>query len=375
MYIRNRDESIEQLSEVLRPEQLRKVITQGYSDISLSVMAGFQKEYAQKLADSKFSVHTINKVTDTYSNGIIDGDDLAKIIDGSFYTNENEKYIDDFIKSIDDGIHHTTATKCLAAVNYEDCSYVEAIDYVKSGAFYPTNHASLSVSDKVAEELYDIGVNLRACEGFNYCYDVVNLKEALDNGSAVFVTDKSVAVTVNDLMKVTNWQEFKDTLKGTNINKYSGNEIESMYNDFVLERNNMELYNKLNSEFKAFIEDVKHETPDKIIASAYAIVTKEEITNYCQENTPYLTPQQYSVLMSSKNTLDDIYEQWCSHGELSGREDIELALHETADRIQISLDRQAKEHTVQKIEPKLEPVIEQKQEQVVKPKHNQDKRH
>ncbi len=91
--------------------------------------------------------------------------------------------------------------------------------------------------------------------------------------------------------------------------------------------------------------------------------------NDCLENTQYLTSQQYSALMSSKNTLDDIFEQWCSNGELSGREDIEIALQETADRIQISLDRQAKEHTVQKIEPKLEPVIEQKQEQVVKPKH------
>lgn len=368
MYIRNRDESIEQLSEVLRPEQLRKIITQGYSDISLSVMADFQKEYAQKLADSKYSVQTVNKVMDTYSNGTVDGNDLVRIVDGSFYTNENEKYIDDYIKSIDDGIHHTTATKCLTAVNYEDCSYSKAIDYVKSGAFYPTDYSSLSVSDKVAEELYDIGADLRACEGFNYCYDVVNLKEALDNSAAVFVTDKSLALTVNDLMKKPDWEEFKDKLQGTNINKYSGNELESMYNDFVLERNSMELYNKLNSEFKAFIEDVKHEPPDKIIASAYAIVTKEEITSYCQENTPYLTSHQYSALMSSKNTLDDIFEQWCSNGELSGREDIELALHETADRIQISLDREATERTAQKIESKPELVKEQKQEQVIKPK-------
>ncbi len=183
--------------------------------------------------------------------------------------------------------------------------------------------------------------------------------------STFLYTDKSLAVTVNDIMKEPDWEEFKDTLQGTNINKYSGNELESMYNDFVLERNSMALYSMLNSEYKAFIEDVKREPPDKIIAYAYAIVTKEEITSYCQENTPYLTPQQYSALMSSKNTLDDIFEQWCSNGELSGREDIELALHETADRIQISLDREAKEQSLQKIEP----VLEQKQEQSTKPKH------
>ena len=78
----------------------------------------------------------------------------------------------------------------------------------------------------------------------------------------------------------------------------------------------------------------------------------------------FLAASQFSAL-SSKNTLDDIFEQWCSNGELSGREDIELALHETADRIQISLDREAKEQSI----PKIGPILEQKQEQAIKPKH------
>ena len=220
-----------------------------------------------------------------------------------------------------------------------------------------------------SEELYDIGVNLRACDGFNYCYDVVNLKESLDNHAAVFVTDKSLALTVNNFMKALDWQEFKDTLKDININEYSGNKIESKYNDFVLECKSVELYNRLNSELKVFIEEVKREPPDKIVASAYEIVTKEEVVNYCQEKTPFLTLEQYSALMSEENILDNIYEQWCSNGELSGREDIEIVLCETADRIQISLDREEKEPTVQKIEPKLEPVMQQNQENVIKPKY------
>ncbi len=57
MYIRKRDESIEQLSKVLRPEQLSKVITQGYSDVSLSVMADYNKEYVVDIADSKYILH------------------------------------------------------------------------------------------------------------------------------------------------------------------------------------------------------------------------------------------------------------------------------------------------------------------------------
>lgn len=66
MYIRSREESIEQLSETLNPEQLRKAITQRYSALSLSVIADFRKEYADKLIDSRFSAETINKLTKAY---------------------------------------------------------------------------------------------------------------------------------------------------------------------------------------------------------------------------------------------------------------------------------------------------------------------
>ena len=47
--MRNSDESIDQLSEMIRPELLRKAITQGYSDVSLSVMADFKPSYAEML--------------------------------------------------------------------------------------------------------------------------------------------------------------------------------------------------------------------------------------------------------------------------------------------------------------------------------------
>lgn len=49
MFLRNRDESIDQLSEMIRPELLRKAITQGYSDVSLSVMADFKPAYAEMI--------------------------------------------------------------------------------------------------------------------------------------------------------------------------------------------------------------------------------------------------------------------------------------------------------------------------------------
>ena len=81
---------------------------------------------------------------------------------------------------------------------------------------------------------------------------------------------------------------------------------------------------------------------------------------YCEEYDLKLSEKQFIALMSSKNTLDEVYRKWCDNGEWHGIDDIGLALEETADRIQISLDRKIAEQ-------KAEPVPEQKQ--AVKPKN------
>lgn len=200
MYIRSRDESIELLSETLNPEQLRKAITQRYSALSLSVIADFKKEYADKLIDSRFSAETINKLTRAYYDEKINTEDLFIAV--KYSGGENEKYIDDFLDSIDKGFYHGNAAKTFLAVLFEDCNYKEAAEYVKSGAFYPTEYGSLSLEKDVAVELDKMGVPLRACEGFNNNYDVDDLNEALKRFAAIFVQDKSLAVKVSEYMKL-----------------------------------------------------------------------------------------------------------------------------------------------------------------------------
>ncbi len=73
-----------------------------------------------------------------------------------------------------------------------------------------------------------------------------------------------------------------------------------------------------------------------------------------------LSDKEFDALMSSRNTLDEVYVEWCSNSELHGIDDIGLALEEAADNIQISIDRKIAEQ-------KTEPVPEQKQ--AVKPKN------
>ena len=140
MYVKPREESIEDLSaKKLSDVQLRKVITQGYSDLSLSEISRYKRQYAVMFIDSQYSADTINKLFDAYAKGKIDVDDLFLAVKYTTYKPQNEQYIDEYLKSIDDKVFgHTTATQIFSACLFEHCTYKEAMNYVKSGAFYPT---------------------------------------------------------------------------------------------------------------------------------------------------------------------------------------------------------------------------------------------
>ena len=370
MYVKPREESIEDLSEKkLSDVQLRKVITQGYSDLSLSEISRYKRQYAVMFIDSQYSADTINKLFKAYAKGKIDDDDLFQAVKYTTYKPQNEQYIDEFLKSIDDKVFgHTTATQIFSACLFEHCTYKEAMNYVKSGAFYPTEYSSLSVTNEVADQLDKMGVSLRACEGFNYCYDVDDLKEALDSGAAIFVEDKNLAVKVCEYMKLPDWDNFRDMVERNmvgEIDLLSGKKLDELYSRYTINKRGEALYDKVKSEYDSFIEDMKKKPVETVIESAYEIVSKESVVMYCNVYVPALSENQFEALMSSSNTLDEVYKQWRDNGDLEDFRDIGISIVETADRIQISLDREKQEKIAAE---KSDTVPEQKQA-AVKPKH------
>ena len=370
MEIKTRDESIANLSEKLSKEQLHKAVTQGYSDVSLSEISRFKGEYAAMFFDSKYSANTINKLINAYAGGKIDTYDLIRTVKYTEDNNKNEPYVDDFLDSIDNGFYHKSATKTFSAVLYENCSYKEAAEYVKSGAFYPTEYASLSVTNDVAKQLDEIGVPLRACEGFNYCYDIDcadRLKGALERGAAIFVQDKELAVKVCEYMKLPDWGKFKEFIEMKVCGKKSdllGDSLSEFRDEYIHKNRDVQLYNKVKSEYDEFIDDMKKHPAEIIIESAYEIVSKENIVMYCEEYPISLTDKQFAALLSSKNTLDEVYKEWCDNGEWHGIDDIGLALEETADHIQISIDRDIAEKRSAEISENISA-----EKQPVKPKN------
>ena len=68
------------------------------------------------------------------------------------------------------------------------------------------------------------------------------------------------------------------------------------------------LYEKVQSEYDAFIEELKRMTPEQVINKAYEKVTKENMVTIIQEEN--LTPAEAKALNREKYPLDRMYQEW-----------------------------------------------------------------
>ena len=106
-----------------------------------------------------------------------------------------------------------------------------------------------------------------------------------------------------------------------------------------IEQLSNDLCDKVNAEYSEFIEDMQKRSAGYIIEAAYEIVWKDNITQFI-ENEPFmLYKKQYAALLSAKNTLAEIYDEWLSNGDLHTYDDIAITLEDTAGKILVSLDR------------------------------------
>lgn len=107
-----------------------------------------------------------------------------------------------------------------------------------------------------------------------------------------------------------------------------------------IERLSNELCDKVNAEYTEFIEDMQKQSAEYIIEAAYEIVWKDNIAQFIENETLMLSKKQYAALLSAKNTLGEIYDEWLSNGELHTYDDIDITLADTAGKILVSLERE-----------------------------------
>lgn len=68
------------------------------------------------------------------------------------------------------------------------------------------------------------------------------------------------------------------------------------------------LYEKVQAEYDAFIEELKRMTPEQVIDRAYEKVTKENMVTIIREEN--LTPAEAKALNREKYPLDRLYQEW-----------------------------------------------------------------
>lgn len=100
-----------------------------------------------------------------------------------------------------------------------------------------------------------------------------------------------------------------------------------------------DLRDKVNAEFESFIADMKQQPPEAIIESAYEITWKGNINRFIRNDALLPDDKQLNALLGSTNTLDEIYDEWLTNGELETYENIQIALDDTAKHILLSLER------------------------------------
>ena len=349
MTITNREDSLAGLAEVLTKEQMASIVSHNYSDQALAVMAEFDRGYVERFANTLYDTESMEKVIGAYRSRIIDWKDLLHIVEYSDYDFASEEYIDQFIHSIEaKEINHTIASRLLTASAYEHDTYKGLMELVKSGAYYPTQYASIGINTRVAAELRDLGVPLSAMRKEGIYYDLTQkseFDEAVKNGDRIrLVKFPKLAVKVSEMMTYPDWQDFKAWFcehKGIDRTELTGNELDAQYRYFSMERYADKLVEKVAGEHKAFLEDMKNRSAEEIIGSAYEIVIKEQIKMFMTEVPQIIHENKVDALMSSKNTLDDIYKEWIDDDSFADI-DIEVIVDNTADKLIAAKEREQK---------------------------------
>jgi len=71
-----------------------------------------------------------------------------------------------------------------------------------------------------------------------------------------------------------------------------------------------QLYEKLEQEFKEYIDDMKNNEPEVIVNSAYEIVFKEEIITMFYPESERFDIEEIKALNKTKEPLNEMYEAW-----------------------------------------------------------------
>ena len=100
------------------------------------------------------------------------------------------------------------------------------------------------------------------------------------------------------------------------------------------------LYEKVQAEYDAFIEELKQMTPEQVIDKAYQKVIKENMVIAIQDME--LTPSEAKALCREKYPLDRMYQEWLDT-DVSGMQMLKDSIDDTAKQAVKEMKEKQKE--------------------------------
>ena len=161
----------------------------------------------------------------------------------------------------------------------------------------------------------------------------------IDGYEGTWYVADTETVDGKDLFLLEN-EEYGDETFGIIIDKDRNILVDEVWNGFADYHEKYDnitpeerLANKVEAEWKAFLDNMKKESPAVLIEAAYEISTKDNIQTYITEEKLELTEKQINALLSRDNILEELYEEWNHNEFLNSYSDVEELLKLTADKI------------------------------------------
>ena len=330
-----RGECYKKIGEMVDNVEFFKIAQHRFSDYTLSIIAENSRELADRLAHTKLSSEAVERLVKAYDSNIITYGDLLHITNYSLVSGGSEKYFNDYFSSIAAGLDTKTASQILVAAKFEDWSYNEIYDLVKSGTYVVSDRTFVQLSPDVAREIDKLGMELWAYDKSNDFYLVKDIEEAIRNGDAITFSKCDLAVKINEMRTQSDWEAFRDYIAEDieDIETLSCDGLVEAYQDYQREELNIELSRKVDRNYEVFIYGIREKGVDEAIKCSYEITVKTNIQSYIESEPADLTAEQYEALIACDDPLDEIYSAWLKREYLKTYDDIPKAMEYAADGI------------------------------------------
>ena len=110
-----------------------------------------------------------------------------------------------------------------------------------------------------------------------------------------------------------------------------------MENEEILKE---KLIEKVENEYKEFVEELKKKTPEEIIENAYELTSKDEIIGQLKEMT--LDEDEIKTMLQENDLLAQFYSDWLDHDSQLG-ENISYSMTDTIEIIMSDYNEKIKQ--------------------------------